>query len=72
MDIRRGGRRYCPYCKKVVETRVLPTGYSQVEFGGILAKRRQIIHGTDAQGTGGCGHKWYTLEVPEDILIGPR
>ena len=68
MDIRRGGRRYCPYCRKVVETRVLPNGYSQVEFNGILAKRRQIIHGTDAQGTDECGHKWFTLEVPEDIL----
>ena len=63
-----GGHRYCPNCHQVVETRVLSAGYSQVIFRGIHAKRRQIIHGTDDQGTGGCGYKWYTLEMPEDDL----
>jgi hypothetical protein len=43
------------------------SGYSQTEFHGILAKRRQIMCGTDAEGTGGCGTRWFTLEIP--VLI---
>jgi hypothetical protein len=63
MDSRKGGHRYCPNCKKIVETRVLLEGYSQVEFHGILAKRRQVICGTDAQGSNGCGTRWFTLKI---------
>ncbi len=71
MDTRKGGHRYCPTCKKIVETRVMLDGYSQVEFHGTLAKKRQVICGTDANGTGGCGKKWFTLEILEDQVLGP-
>ena len=70
MDARKGGNRFCPNCKKIVETRVLLEGYSQTEFHGILAKRRQIICGTDAEGSNGCGTKWFTLEILEDQGLG--
>jgi hypothetical protein len=40
MDTRKGGHRYCPNCKKVVETRVLLEGYCQTDFHGIPAKKR--------------------------------
>jgi hypothetical protein len=69
MDIRRGGKRYCPHCEKVVETRVLPEGYKQIDYRGVLAKRRKIVCGTDRDGTGGCGHMWFTIEVP-DVAVG--
>ena len=71
MDSRKGGSRFCPSCKKIVETRVLLEGYSQEEIHGIPAKRRQIVRGTDAQGSNGCGTKWFTLEIPEDQILGP-
>jgi len=70
MDTRKGGHRYCPTCKEVMETRVLLEGYRQTDFHGILAKKRQVICGTDAKGTGGCGTKWNTLEVLEDLVLG--
>ncbi len=70
MDTRKGGYRYCPSCKKVVETRVLLEGYSQEEFHGIPAKKRQIICGTDAEGSNGCGAKWFTLEILEEQVLG--
>jgi hypothetical protein len=60
------GRKYCPECKDVVVTKAL-SNYSQVEFRGISAKRREIIH---LEEDGGCGHRWYTLELLEDALIG--
>ena len=63
-----GGYRYCPNCERIVETRVLSKGYSQAEFRGIPAKKREIICGTDAQGAGGCRHRWFTLEIPENDL----
>lgn len=63
-----GGHRYCPNCKRIVETRVLPGGYSDTVFRNIPAKRRQIICGTDEQGNNGCGTKWYTLEIEETAL----
>jgi hypothetical protein len=66
MDTRKGGHRYCPNCKKVVETRVLLEGYCQTDFRGIPAKKRQIIFGTDAEGLNGCGTRWFTLEILED------
>ena len=70
MDIRRGGHRFCPNCQKIVETRVLLEGYCQTDFHGIPAKKRQIICATDAEGLGGCGTKWFTLEIPEDQVLG--
>ena len=63
-----GGHRYCPHCSEIVETRVLPGGYSNIEFRGISVKRRHIICGTDEHGSNGCGTKWYTLEIDEDAL----
>ena len=69
MDTRRGGHRYCPNCKKVVETRVLLEGYCQTEFRGVLAKKRLVICGMDAEGSGGCKTKWFTLEIPEDQVL---
>jgi len=62
------GRKYCPECKEVVETKALPN-YSQIEFQGIAAKRRKIVH---MEEDGGCGYEWYTLELPEDVLTGSR
>ncbi len=62
------GRKYCPECREVVETKALGD-YSQVEFRGIAAKRRKIKHMVE---DGGCGHEWHTLEMPEDALIDPR
>ena len=62
------GTKYCPLCKEVVYSKAL-ANYSQVEFRGIPVKRREIIHKEE---DGGCGNKWFTLEVPEDILIGPK
>jgi hypothetical protein len=35
----------------------------------IPAKKRQVICGTDAEGSNGCGTKWFTLELPEDQLL---
>ncbi len=70
MDTRKGRYRYCPNCKKILETRVLLEGYSQVPVHGILAKRRQVVCGTDEVGSGGCGTKWFTLEILEDQVLG--
>ena len=70
MDTRKGGHRYCPNCKRVVETRVLLEGYCQTEIHGTLAKRRQFICGTDGKGSNGCGTRWFTLEVLEDLFLG--
>jgi len=70
MDTRKGGHRYCPNCKKIMQTRVLLEGYSQTEFHGIPVKKRQIICGTDAEGSNGCGTKWFTLEILEDQVLG--
>ena len=61
------GKKYCKNCKKVVETKAL-SNYSQVEYRGILIKRRKIGH---LEIDGGCGNMWYTVELPEDIIIGP-
>jgi hypothetical protein len=70
MDKRKGGQRYCPSYKKIVEARVLLEGYCQTEFHGIPAKKRQIICGTEAEGSNGCGTKWFTLEILEDQVVG--
>jgi len=69
MDTRKGGHRFCPNCKKIVETRVLLEGYCQTDFHGIPAKKRQVICATNSKGSGGCGTKWYTLEIPEEELL---
>ncbi len=69
MDTRKGGHRYCPNCKKIVETRVLLEGYSRIESHGIPAKKRQIICGTEAEGSNGCGTKWFTLEILEEQVL---
>ena len=59
------GTKSCPICKQVVFTRALPN-YSQIEFRGILVKRREILHREEDEG---CGRTWYTVELPEDIVI---
>jgi hypothetical protein len=68
MHIRRGGYRYCPYCREIVETRVLPGGYRQMVYRGVPVKRRKSICGMDREGRGGCGHEWFTYEIPETVL----
>ncbi len=60
------GTKYCPDCRKVVETKAL-SNYSQVEYRNILVKKRKIAH---LEEDGGCGHTWYTIELPEDVLTG--
>ena len=59
------GQKYCPECKEVVITKAF-SNYSQVEYRGILVKRRKIGHLEED----GCGCTWYTVELPEDVLIG--
>ena len=53
-----------------MKTRVLLEGYSQIEFHGIPAKKRQNICGTEAEGSNGCETKWFTLELLEDQVLG--
>ena len=60
------GQKYCPDCREVVITKAF-SNYSQAEYRGILVKRRKIGH---LEEDGGCGHKWITIEVPEDVLTG--
>lgn len=68
MKIEMCGMRYCPNCKKVLETRVTPEGYKQVVFRGVPVKRRKIVCGKNRDGLDGCGHFWFTFEVPEFAL----
>ena len=68
MRPRKGGHRYCPFCKEIVETRVLPGGYRQLVYRGVPVKRRKSICGMDREGRGGCGHEWFTYEIPETVL----
>lgn len=58
-----GGKRYCPYCRKIVETRVLPEGYSQERYGNTPSKKRLILHGPIGKVEGACGKTWATLEI---------
>ena len=58
------GQKYCPECKEVVITKAL-SNYSQIEYQGILVKRRKIGH---LEEDNGCGFTWYTVELPEDVL----
>jgi hypothetical protein len=53
-----------------VETRVLLEGYCHTTIHGIPAKKRQIICGKDAEGSNGCGAKWFTLEILEEKVLG--
>ncbi len=62
------GTKFCPICKEVVETKALQN-YSQIEFRGIMVKRREILHREEDEG---CGRTWFTVEIPEDIIIGSR
>ena len=32
---------------------------------GIRAKKRKVIHREE---NGGCGHKWSTVEIPEEFM----
>jgi hypothetical protein len=58
------GTKYYPVCKEVVVTKALGS-YSQIDFSGVPVKRRKIGH---LEEDGGCGHRWYTVEVAEDAL----
>ena len=58
------GLKFCPMCQKIVVTKALPN-YSQIEFRGILVKKREIAH---LEEDDGCGHRWFTVEMPEDVL----
>ena len=60
------GFRYCSNCKEIIDAKVLSGGYRQVKFNGVIAKKRKVIHRED---DGGCGHKWSTLEFPEEFLL---
>ena len=62
------GLKYCPNCKKVTVTKALPN-YSQFEFRGIIVKKREIAHLAEDEG---CGYRWFTCELPEEVLIAPR
>jgi hypothetical protein len=63
-----GGHRFCPNCKRIVETRVQANGYGQAEYRGGYAKQRKIICAKDRHGNGGCGYVWVTLEIPQELL----
>ena len=58
------GMKYCPICREVTITKALGS-YSQVDFRGVPVKRRKIVH---LEEDGGCGHEWYTVEVPAYML----
>jgi len=60
------GSRYCPKCKEMIDAKVLSSGYSQVAFKTIRAKRRKVIHREE---DGGCGKKWSTVEIPEEFIL---
>jgi hypothetical protein len=71
MDTRRGGQRYCPSCKKNCGNegpagRIFPDRSSRYP-----GKKRQIICGKEAEGSYGCGMKWFTLEILQDQVRGP-
>ena len=58
-------KKYCPDCKALVKTKVVPSGYDQIRINNSVIKRRKIIHRIE---DGGCGHTWFTYEVPEDVM----
>ena len=57
--------KYCPNCKTLVKTKVVPSGYKQMSYQNSVLKRRKIIHRIEDEG---CGHTWYTYEVPEGVM----
>ena len=57
--------KYCPECKTLGKTKVVPSGYKQVPCQNSVIKRRKIIHQIE---DGGCGHTWHTYEVPEGLM----
>ena len=57
-------KKYCPKCEEFVETKAL-SNYSQIDYRGVLVKRRKIGH---LEEDGGC--EWFTFEMPEDVLTG--
>ena len=57
--------KYCPGCKTLGKTKVVPSRYKQMPYQNSVIKRRKIIHQIE---DGGCGHTWYTYEVPEDLM----
>lgn len=63
-----GGHRFCPVCKRIVETRVLANGYKQVRYRGGYAKQRKVICAKDRWGNGGCGYVFTTLEISQELL----
>ena len=46
-------KKYCPNCKQLVKTKVVPSGYKQIPYQNSVIKRRKIIHQIE---DGGCGH----------------
>jgi hypothetical protein len=63
-----GTQKYCPICREITETHVLPEGYRQMTYRGVPVKRRKLVWGRNRQGHGGCGWEWYTYEIPETVL----
>jgi len=58
--------KYCPNCKTLENTKVDPSGYKQIKYqDNYVIKRRKIVHRDE---DGGCGHTWYTYEIPEDLM----
>ena len=58
--------KYCPECKELVKTKVVPSGYKQIMADISIIKRREIIHRIE---DGGCGYSWYTYEVAEPCIF---
>jgi len=58
-------KKYCPNCEQTVETKVVPGIFKQMPYQNSFVKRRKIIHRIE---DGGCGHTWYTYEVPDDVM----
>ena len=50
------GQKYCPECKQVVITKAL-ANYTQVEYRGVLAKKREIMHLEEKKLLQGCSMK---------------
>ena len=57
--------KYCPNCKKLGKTKVVPGIYKQIPYQNSVITRRQITHKIE---DGGCGNTWCTYEVPEDVM----
>lgn len=62
------GIKWCPKCGKLMRTSVMPNLPDNGNEHGLHYKRRIIICGSDAAGTGGCGTQWKTLDILQDEL----